>query len=224
MNTTNTQDPIKLALEKIAKAHAVVSALCDGTQKWTMSVPARVDSDPDLVISAALRHAEAALQSTAPQPQGDVVVTWDHDRTRILAVTRQNDDHQIVEVIAEAPATQASEPSAEVRIPRCFITDVGFRWDGDAQHHVPKLVVEFEPVPVGATGDAKGWKDRDALADLLAHPAAPPWAVEPLTRAEIREAASAADEGQEDMELSIAFANRVVKAFCNKNGIQPPKD
>lgn len=49
----------------------------------------------------------------------------------------------------------------------CVVADVGFRWDGERQHHVPKLVVEFEPVPANSPCDAKGWKDRDAVAAML---------------------------------------------------------
>ncbi|WP_019573401.1 hypothetical protein [Curvibacter lanceolatus] len=49
-------------------------------------------------------------------------------------------------------------------------TDLGFDFDGEAQHHVPKLTVWFTPAPVGAPCDAKGWKDRDALAALLSAP------------------------------------------------------
>jgi hypothetical protein len=49
----------------------------------------------------------------------------------------------------------------------CVVADVGFRWDGEWQHYVPKLVVEFEPVPENSPWDAKGWKDRDAVAAML---------------------------------------------------------
>jgi hypothetical protein len=44
-------------ITKIDAAIAMVSALCDGSQRWTMSVPARPDSDPDLVIAGALQAA-----------------------------------------------------------------------------------------------------------------------------------------------------------------------
>jgi hypothetical protein len=50
--------------------------------------------------------------------------------------------------------------------------DKTFRFDDKAQHHVPTLLIEFEPVPVGAPTDAKGWADRDALAAALAAPGA----------------------------------------------------
>lgn len=41
--------------------------------------------------------------------QGEVVVTWNHDRTNILAVTRQNTEGQVLKVIAQAPAKVESE-------------------------------------------------------------------------------------------------------------------
>jgi len=49
----------------------------------------------------------AALATKAPAPAqqavGEVVVTWDEHRTRILAVTRQDDEGRILSVIATAP-------------------------------------------------------------------------------------------------------------------------
>lgn len=56
---------------------------------------------------------------------------------------------------------------APVALPDCHVAIVGFRWDGERQHHVPQLTIEFEPVPVNAGVDAKGWKDRDAMEQLL---------------------------------------------------------
>lgn len=57
-------------------------------------------------------------------------------------------------------------------VPDCKVVDVGFRWDADRQEHVPSIKVEFAPVKANSQNDAKGWKDRDALAAMLA--AAPP--------------------------------------------------
>ena len=42
-----------------------------------------------------------------------------------------------------------------------------FRWSGEKQHHIPQLLIEFEPVPAGEPNDSKGWKDRDALSEML---------------------------------------------------------
>lgn len=44
------------------------------------------------------------------------------------------------------------------------VCEIGSRFEGASQHHVPFVVVEFEPVPVGAQFHAKGWKDRDTFA------------------------------------------------------------
>ena len=42
-----------------------------------------------------------------------------------------------------------------------------FRWDSITQCHVPLLKVEFEPIPVEATSDAKGWRDQARIAAML---------------------------------------------------------
>jgi len=77
-----------------------------------------------------------------------------------------------------ALAAPAAEPEQSTRlrggVPDVRSVDRGFRWDGEAQHHVPTLLIEFEPVPAGSPNNAKGWEDRDALASALtAAPQAP---------------------------------------------------
>jgi len=49
------------ALDKIRAAQVIVSELCSGSRRWAMSVPARPDSDPDLVIAGALAAAKKIL-------------------------------------------------------------------------------------------------------------------------------------------------------------------
>ena len=44
---------------------------------------------------------------------------------------------------------------------------LGFRWESEAQHHIPTIEIEFEPVSPDSPNDAKGWKDRDRLAAIL---------------------------------------------------------
>ena len=56
--TDNDLDALEAA-HKAAKQ--VVRDLCEGKRRWTMSVPARPDDDPDLVISAALNALPALL-------------------------------------------------------------------------------------------------------------------------------------------------------------------
>lgn len=55
-------------LAKIDAALKIVGELCEGSRSWTMSVPARPDSDPDLVIAGALQACKAYFQ-----PQGEPV-------------------------------------------------------------------------------------------------------------------------------------------------------
>lgn len=52
--------------EKVEAAHHMVAALCQprgskGAREWTMSIPARRDYDPDLVITAGLCSAERRI-------------------------------------------------------------------------------------------------------------------------------------------------------------------
>jgi len=70
--TENELDALEAA-HKAAKQ--VVRDLCEGKRRWTMSVPARPDDDPDLVISAALNAFRALLAElrelralTTPEP------------------------------------------------------------------------------------------------------------------------------------------------------------
>jgi len=51
------------ALEKIDRAYDVVSALCEGKREWLMSIPARPDHDPDLIIGDALLAARNEIAS-----------------------------------------------------------------------------------------------------------------------------------------------------------------
>lgn len=45
----------------IQRAQHMLSDLCRGRQRWTMSIPARPTDDPDLVIGDALRSADWLL-------------------------------------------------------------------------------------------------------------------------------------------------------------------
>lgn len=48
-------------------AHQVINDLCQGRRKWGMSIPARPDHDPDIVISNALIALECALTDSVRQ-------------------------------------------------------------------------------------------------------------------------------------------------------------
>lgn len=65
--------------EKVNAAHDMVSALCKRKREWIMSVPAREDYDPDLVITDGLMAAERrikeleAARAAAPAPAPNTI-------------------------------------------------------------------------------------------------------------------------------------------------------
>ena len=46
--------PLSSIAERAGKARKMVSDLCNQREKWLMSIPARPDHDPDLIIASAL--------------------------------------------------------------------------------------------------------------------------------------------------------------------------
>lgn len=54
-------------LERITRANLVVSELCDGTRRWTMSIPVRPDDDADIVIGRALHESTKEITSLRAQ-------------------------------------------------------------------------------------------------------------------------------------------------------------
>lgn len=65
------------ALEKIEKAKQMVKDLCSGKERWHMSIPARENDDPDLVIFDALHAAELALADVPEPPKSQLVPETD---------------------------------------------------------------------------------------------------------------------------------------------------
>ena len=55
--------------EKIEAALQMVSDLCNQRRTWTMSIPARPDYDPDLVIADALSTAKHALSEAKAEAE-----------------------------------------------------------------------------------------------------------------------------------------------------------
>lgn len=48
--------------QHLEAAHQMVSDLCHRKREWIMSIPARPDYDPDLIIGQALRDADRLLE------------------------------------------------------------------------------------------------------------------------------------------------------------------
>lgn len=76
------------ALAKIDAADEMVRALCkvrgeSGAREWVMSIPARPDYDPDLVIGDALRAARKAIEGAAePDDLTAAYLAGRYDRRR----------------------------------------------------------------------------------------------------------------------------------------------
>lgn len=142
-------------------------------------------SDAELCFGALEQLIEHIERTATPAPEPKAVCihpSWSTDEDGACTVCGGSDHEAVV-------ATQA-EP---VRVPDVGRIDRSFRWDGDAQHHVPTMLVEFEPVPANSPIDAKGWKDRDALAFMLT--AAQAKAQEASTAEESSVAADSSERG-----------------------------
>ena len=82
-----TNDELNAIKERAEKARATVYGLCDGTIRWRMHVPARPESDPDLVIADSLKDVSALaaeierLQTRLKEIKADVQeVEWNWNR------------------------------------------------------------------------------------------------------------------------------------------------
>lgn len=104
---SNTAEDVVAHLDR---AHAIVGELCSGNRRWTMSVPGRIDSDPDLVIGVALRRARSfilakdAELSTFREKAGDV----EKLETAILA-TKFSDDESWAAAVARVMSAHLLE-------------------------------------------------------------------------------------------------------------------
>lgn len=132
--------------------------------EWGRSYGMRMNNTPEMLDEVANQFADKALSQ-----QGEKVVRYwecgdsspEFQKACTVEYCGMRED--------TAQPTQQGEPVTQQNaLPPCKVVERGFRWDGFEQHHVPKLVIEFEPVPYGKPNDSKGWKDRDALAAMLA--------------------------------------------------------
>ena len=96
-------------------------------------------------------------------------------RAKVTHAAREPLLARIAELEAQLSTIGAGgvEPLRKQAVPHTKVK-ADFRWDSENQHHIPTLLIEFEPVPAGEPCDAKGWTDRDNLAAMLAAAPQPP--------------------------------------------------
>lgn len=74
------------------KAHQMVVDLCQGRRDWMMSIPARRDYDPDLVIDASLQDVPALLSELdrlrAERDALNTSLLWLAERCKIIVSER----------------------------------------------------------------------------------------------------------------------------------------
>jgi len=91
-----TKDELLQIKEHLTAAHQMVSDLCQGNRRWTMSVPARFGYDPDLVIDHALVDADKMLiQLLSDAEQRNAPTEAGGEWTCTKCKTRNSDDKSI---------------------------------------------------------------------------------------------------------------------------------
>ena len=159
MYLTAFKSGYKAALAASAPAPQPAAHQGDGVPTWQAA------QDPMLECSIQprpLSHPLSAYHSA--MSKGPLHYTW------------QDKPHRLVyDLIAAVKhyanqAGQAAPAPVPVPVPSGLRVERGFRWDDKALHHIPNLLVEFEPVPALSPNDMKGWKDRDAIAAMLTTP------------------------------------------------------
>ena len=139
-------------LERINRAHRMVSALCKQERKWIMSIPARPDYDPDLVITDGLLAGREVLNVGNDRLYQDARDKW----------TVQLSRHCTVSVRAEERSGGVGFPIPVVSIQ--YTATCSFSFNGDpegmralatsllhAADEAERLALEPEPEPIPET-------------------------------------------------------------------------
>ncbi|ALV06663.1 hypothetical protein [Roseateles depolymerans] len=180
-------------VERIGEAH---DASLDDDHRGARQILSVLMHDLVRTTEYSATSPEAKAQVSTEPPPAHSLPDWDECKARVDSGTATH-LHQFIYDHDDADPNrsgwflyrleQVIEEAKAQAVPKCKVVEVGFRWDGDALHHVPQLVVEFDPVPMDSPIGAKGWKDRDALHRLLAAAPRPPKQEErkPLTDEQI---------------------------------------
>ena len=181
MTHTSTEQPEALRL-----AHALSGGkLIDDSTEWAdilhaaaaelLHLQARNEqlekSESDLIAERDYR--DEIIDRMANAVLGTDRAEWSSSYNFMDAVKEIEDHIAKLEAQLSAIGAGGVEPLRKQAVPHTKVK-ADFRWDSENQHHIPTLLIEFEPVPAGEPCDAKGWTDRDNLAAMLAAAPQPP--------------------------------------------------
>ena len=102
------------------------------------------------------------------------VLDVDHDKHAAAALTTYAADCETThpELAKDLREKWGAQPAPSINEGVRKVT-LDFRWESEAQHHIPTIEIEFEPVSPESPNDAKSWQDRDRLAAMLTPEAKP---------------------------------------------------
>lgn len=102
------------AIETRAKrAHSEIVRLCKPGEHWRMSIPAQVDRDSDLVLSATANDAERLLEAVT-QLQARVDVLTDQVAGRDATIQRVRDRHSQLKIYTECGHDEGGDCTGEI--------------------------------------------------------------------------------------------------------------
>lgn len=119
-----------------------------------------------------LRAKIARMEKTWLSPEGYHILM--QEREDILFQAEKMKQHTPCKDISMWPThhTQPTQPAPSINEDVRKVT-LGFRWESEAQHHIPTIEIEFDPVSPDSPNDVKGWQDRDRIASMLSPEAKP---------------------------------------------------
>lgn len=153
--------------EKVKAAHVMVSALCKprgshGSREWIMSIPARPEHDPDLVITFGLMAAEKHIKELEAQLAACAAGPWRFDvenapKGVVLLVAHKHHSQDICRLTFATYEVDGPYPGQQ--------DDYVWRerFEHDRQLSVFAFAVPNPPqVTTGKAFDIPEWRDNDS--------------------------------------------------------------
>lgn len=114
-----------------------------------------------------LRAKNEELRAKIERMEKQEPVAWaaTDETCRIVEALSFNQSRRFDTPLYALPGAQ-TQPAPSINEGVRKVT-LSFRWESEAQHHIPTIEIEFDPVSPGSPNDARGWQDRDRIAAML---------------------------------------------------------